>query len=90
LRLGFVDAVTTDEAILAGFAAQTPGMFKLVGEPFSQERYGIGLAKDDTDLQTKINDALAKMEADGSWAAAFEENFGPAGVRTPSPPPIDR
>jgi glutamate transport system substrate-binding protein len=90
LKNGAVDAVTTDEVILAGYAAQTPGAFKIVGEPFSTENYGIGLKKGDTDLRTKINDALEKMEKDGSWKAAFDKNLGPAGITAPTPPPIDR
>ena len=57
LKNGAIDAVTTDEIILAGYAAQSPGTFKIVGQPFSEENYGIGLKKDDTELQTKINDA---------------------------------
>ena len=90
LRNGAIDAVTTDEVILAGYAAKSPGEFKIVGKPFSEERYGIGLKKDDTELRTKINDALAKMEADGAWKAAFDKNLGPAGLTAPTPPPIDR
>ena len=88
LKNGAIDAVTTDEVILAGYAAQTPGAFKIVGQPFSEENYGIGLKKDDTELQTKINDALTKMEKDGDWAKAFEKNLGPAGIATPAPPAI--
>jgi glutamate transport system substrate-binding protein len=90
LKNNAVDAVTTDEVILAGYAAQQPGAFKIVGGTFSEERYGIGLKKDDTELQTKINDALTKMEADGAWAKAFEKNLGPAGIKTPPPPAIDK
>jgi glutamate transport system substrate-binding protein len=90
LKNGAIDAVTTDEVILAGYAAQSPGVFKVVGKPFSEEKYGIGLKKGDTDMRTKINDALAKMEKDGAWKAAFEKNLGPAGIPTPPPPPLDR
>lgn len=90
LRNGAIDAVTTDEVILAGYAAKSPGEFKLAGKPFSEERYGIGLKKDDAELRAKINDALAKMEADGAWKAAFDKNLGPAGLSAPAPPPIDR
>ena len=89
LKSGAIDAVTTDETILAGYAAQEPGTFKLVGEPFSEERYGIGLKKDDTEMLTQVNDAITQMEAEGAWAAAFEENLGPAGISTPEPPAID-
>jgi glutamate transport system substrate-binding protein len=90
LKNGAIDAVTTDEVILAGYAAQSPGTFKIVGQPFSEENYGIGLKKGDTDLQTKISGAIAKMESDGSWKAAFEKNLGPAGIATPTPPPLDK
>jgi glutamate transport system substrate-binding protein len=88
LKNGAIDAVTTDEVILAGYAAQTPGAFKIVGKPFSEENYGVGLKKDDTELQTKINDAITKMETDGAWKTAFEKNLGPAGIPTPAPPAI--
>ncbi len=90
LRNGAIDAVTTDEVILAGYAAKSPGEFKIVGKPFSEERYGIGLKKDDAELRTKINDALAKMDADGAWKAAFDKNLGPAGLTAPTPPALDR
>jgi glutamate transport system substrate-binding protein len=90
LKNGAIDAVTTDEVILAGYAAQSPGAFKIVGKPFSDERYGIGLKKGDTDLRTKINDAITKMEQDGSWKAAFDKNLGPAGITAPTPPPVDK
>src|SRR6476469_8506493 len=90
LKNGAVGAVNTDEVILAGYAAQSPGVFKIVGKPFSEERYGIGLKKGDTDLRTKINDANTKMEQDGSWKAAFDKNLGPAGITAPTPPPIDK
>lgn len=90
LKNGAVDAVTTDEVILAGYAAQTPGAFKIVGEPFSEERYGIGLKKGDTELKTKINTALEKMESSGAWKTAFDKNLGPAGITAPAPPAIDK
>jgi glutamate transport system substrate-binding protein len=90
LRNGAVDAVTTDDVILAGYAAQSPGTFKLVGQPFSREEYGIGLKKNNNDLRTKINDAIVSMEQDGSWQAAFEKNLGASGYPAPAPPQIDR
>ncbi|MGK2853643.1 MAG: glutamate ABC transporter substrate-binding protein [Microbacteriaceae bacterium] len=90
LKTGAIDAVTTDEVILAGYAAQSPGTFKIVGEPFSEERYGIGVKKDDTELRTKINDAITKMEADGAWKEAFDKNLGPAGITAPEPPTVDK
>jgi glutamate transport system substrate-binding protein len=90
LKSGAIDAVTTDEVILAGYAAQQPGQFKIVGDTFSEERYGIGLKKDDAELRTKINDALENMESSGAWKEAFDKNLGPAGITAPAPPKIDR
>jgi len=89
LRNGAIDAVSTDEVILAGFGAQFPGAFTIIGKPFSTEHYGIGLRKADPELLTKINDAILTMEQDGSWKAAFERNLGPAGISAPTPPPLD-
>jgi glutamate transport system substrate-binding protein len=92
LSAGAIDAVTTDNTILAGYAAQeaNKGKFKVVGKTFSTERYGVGLKKGDTELRTKINDAITKMETDGAWKAAFDKNLGPAGITTPTPPPVDK
>ncbi|MGW6377350.1 glutamate ABC transporter substrate-binding protein [Rhodococcus sp. NPDC055112] len=90
LRNGAVDAVTTDAVILAGYAAQYPGQLKVVGQPFTTENYGIGLAKGDTETRNKINDAIEAMIADGSWQAALEKNVGPSGYPIPAPPTVDR
>lgn len=89
LRNGAIDAVSTDEVILAGFAAQSPGTFKIIGKPFSVEHYGIGLQRENLELRTKINDAIVEMQSDGSWKAAFDRNLGPAGIAAPPPPPLD-
>ncbi|WP_030542762.1 glutamate ABC transporter substrate-binding protein [Streptomyces albus] len=85
-----VDALTTDDAILAGYAAQDEhkGKFKLAGLSLSDENYGIGLKKGDTELQKKINDALKKMVEDGSWDKAVKDNFGPAGYKNEPAPEI--
>ncbi len=81
LQSGTVDALTTDDSILAGYAAQEEyqGKFKLLGLNLSDEPYGIGLKKGDTKLQKKVNDALTKMVEDGSWKKFAEKHFGPAG-----------
>ena len=83
LNAKVVDALTTDNTILAGYASQAAykGKLKLVGKTFSEEKYGVGLKKGDTALCTKITDALKKMIADGSWQKAVETNLGPAGFK---------
>ncbi|WP_392545312.1 glutamate ABC transporter substrate-binding protein [Oryzobacter telluris] len=80
LANGTLDALTTDDTILAGLAAQAEyaGKFKVVGQPFSQERYGVGLKKGDTALCEKVNAAIKKMIEDGSWQKAIDANLGPA------------
>ncbi|MFI2351107.1 glutamate ABC transporter substrate-binding protein [Streptomyces sp. NPDC019443] len=85
-----VDALTTDNSILAGYAAQKEhqGKFKLVGLSLSDENYGIGLKKGDKDLQTKINAALKKMVDDGSWDKFVKANFGPANYKNEPAPKI--
>lgn len=90
LRNGAVDALTTDDIILAGYAAQSPGEFKVVGEPFTEEKYGIGLAKGDDESRDKINDAIEEMIADGSWEKAFNDTVGASGYPMPAPPTVDR
>jgi glutamate transport system substrate-binding protein len=88
---GSVDAVTTDNVILAGFAAQPQyeGKLKVVGKPFSTEKYGVGLKKGDTATCEKVNAALQKMVSDGSWQKAIDDNVGPSGfkVDTKTNPP---
>ncbi|MBL7253672.1 glutamate ABC transporter substrate-binding protein [Paractinoplanes lichenicola] len=82
---GQVDAVTTDDIILAGYAAQDQyaGKFKVVGKPFSEEPYGIGLKKDDSAGCNKINDILKAAATDGSYKKAWDDTLGKSG--TPAP-----
>ncbi|MFI1562409.1 glutamate ABC transporter substrate-binding protein [Streptomyces sp. NPDC020490] len=90
LQSGAVDAVTTDDSILAGFAAQDKykGQFKLAGLKLSNENYGVGVKKGDTATVDKINAALEKMVSDGSWQKAVDANFGPAGYKNEPAPKI--
>ncbi|MFJ3904863.1 glutamate ABC transporter substrate-binding protein [Streptomyces sp. NPDC090025] len=89
LENGVVDALTTDDSILAGYAAQPQfkGEFKLGGFKLSNENYGIGVQKG-SDLKDRINTALQKMVADGSWQKAVDKNFGPAGYKNEPAPKI--
>ena len=83
-----VDALTTDNTILAGYAAQQPGKLKLVGKGFTDENYGVGLKKDDADGKAAINKAIQAMEQDGSWEKALQTNVGPSGYKIPAAPAI--
>jgi glutamate transport system substrate-binding protein len=86
---GTVDAMTTDGAILLGYAAEHPDELKVVVEPFSEERYGVGYSKDKPEMCQWIVDTLKKAEDDGKWADGFEATLGQSGVDTPEPPAMD-
>ncbi|MHA6512939.1 glutamate ABC transporter substrate-binding protein [Tessaracoccus sp. Z1128] len=89
LRNGTVVAVSTDNVILAGLAAQNEGEFKVVGEPFTSEPYGIGLALEDTDFRMWINDVLEESYEDGSYEAAWNDTAGTV-LTYVEPPTPDR
>ena len=75
LESGRVDAVTTDDIILAGLAATeaNQGKFRVVGNPFSEERYGVGLPKG-TKQCPAVNEAVTKMIEEGAWEEALVRN----------------
>ncbi|MCX4236863.1 glutamate ABC transporter substrate-binding protein [Streptomyces sp. NPDC020707] len=89
LQSGAIDALTTDDSILAGYASQAnfKGKFKLGGFKMTNENYGIGVKKG-SDLKGKIDTALEKMVSDKSWDKAVEANFGPAGYKNEPAPKI--
>lgn len=79
LNAGMVDAVTTDDIILAGLASTkaNQGELKLVGNTFSTENYGVGLPKG-SDKCAAINAAINKMVETGAWEEAIKKNVGAA------------
>ena len=81
-----VDAVTTDDLILAGYSAKNPELLRLVGQTFGEEYYGIGLKKGDDAGRGRIDEAIQKMIISGEWAASLRRNF-PDPTFRPSPPP---
>lgn len=89
LRSGQVVAVSTDNVILAGLAAQNEGEFKVVGEPFTEEPYGIGLALEDTEFRMWINDVLEAAFEDGRYEEAWNSTAGEV-LPYVEPPAVDR
>jgi glutamate transport system substrate-binding protein len=91
LRNGNVAAVTTDNVILTGFVAGDPDAFELVGNPFTEEPYGIGVQKGEDDFRDFINDVLEESFEDGTWAEAWDNTAGAiTGQEAPEPPQVDR
>jgi glutamate transport system substrate-binding protein len=90
LRNGRVDAVSTDNVILVGLIDEAGDAFKLVGNPFTEEPYGIGVKKGDDDFRDFINDVLEDIFDNGDWAQAYEDTVGKVDENTPDPPSVDR
>ena len=82
LTAGTVDAVTTDDIILAGLAAipANEGKVKVVGNPFSEENYGVGIPQD-SDKCEAINEAITEMIEDGTWQELLDANVGTSGYK---------
>ncbi|HEX6756044.1 MAG TPA: glutamate ABC transporter substrate-binding protein [Mycobacteriales bacterium] len=85
-----VDAVSTDGAILLGYAANNPDQLQVVGKPFSTEKYGIGLKKDDTDFRAFLNTSLEKAFSNGAWKKAYDATLGKSGSAAPAPPALEK
>ncbi|OAH14705.1 glutamate ABC transporter substrate-binding protein [Streptomyces jeddahensis] len=85
-----VDAVTTDDAILKGYAAQRPEKLKVVGKPFTKEPYGVGMAKDDKALRDAVNDALEAHQKNGDYKKAYDATLGLSGSEYTEPPALER
>jgi polar amino acid transport system substrate-binding protein len=81
---GQVDAITGDDAILAGLAAQDPYAV-VVGKAFSREPYGLGIAKEHPDLVQFVNAVLQQVRADGEWEKSYDHWL--AGTLGPASPP---
>jgi glutamate transport system substrate-binding protein len=84
-----VDAVTTDGAILLGYAAQQPDELEVVGPEFSEERYGVGYRRNRPEMCEWISSTLETSFRNGNWREAFGRTLGEAGVEAPNPPKLD-
>jgi glutamate transport system substrate-binding protein len=88
LRTNQVQAVTTDNVILLGFVGQSKGAFKVVGKPFTQEPYGIGIKKGDVKFCEFIDKTLKDNAA--AYKKAWADTEGKvAGSTTPTLPKAD-
>ena len=83
---GQVDAITGDDTVLAGLAAQDPYAVVPEQKAFTAEPYGLGMNAEDVDLVRFVNARLAQMRADGEWTKIYDRWFaGPLGP-APTPP----
>src|SRR3970040_1153635 len=72
---GRVVAVSTDDIILAGYAAADSSL-KLVGGQFTEEPYGIGIKKGKTDMQEFVDGVLNQLLEDGTWDEIYDQFLG--------------
>ena len=83
---GKVDAITGDDTILAGLAAQDPYAFVVKAPAFTEEPYGLGISAKHADFVKVVNGVLEEMRTGGQWTTAYNtwlrEALGPA----PTPP----
>jgi polar amino acid transport system substrate-binding protein len=86
LQQGQVDAISTDDTILQGLAAQDPNV-QLVGQAFTAEPYGMAISKAHPEFVAFVNAVLARERADGTWAAIYKRWLARFdGGRVPAPP----
>lgn len=79
LAAGRLDAVSTDDLILAGFAAGRPG--RMINAPFTDEKYGVGLKKGDLKGCETVNRAITSMYQDGTAKRLLTKWFGESGLK---------
>jgi putative glutamine transport system substrate-binding protein len=81
-----VEAVTTDDIILHGFARHAPERWEVVGGQFTREPYGVAIRRGQPELVAVVNDVIRAMKQDGRWQALYRQWIG---GEPPSPPPAD-
>ena len=83
---GKVDAITGDDTVLAGLAAQDPYAVVPEQQAFTGEPYGLGMNAKNVDLVRFVNARLAQMRADGEWKRIYDRWFAEPLGPAPSPP----
>ncbi|MFC7446331.1 transporter substrate-binding domain-containing protein [Rhodococcus daqingensis] len=84
-----VEAATTDDALLAGLAAQDPYL-EIVGGSLEAEPYGIGIDRGDDELVRFVNATLERIRSDGTWAALHDRWLSVLGPPPAPPAPVYR
>ncbi|MGB3885309.1 glutamate ABC transporter substrate-binding protein [Gordonia sp. (in: high G+C Gram-positive bacteria)] len=84
MQQGQVDAVTSDDPILAGLASQDPWVH-VTGASLGTENYGVGIPKNQNDMVRFVNAVLAARSADGSWQRSYNQYLAILGPGSPPP-----
>ncbi|MDT7739811.1 MAG: polar amino acid transport system substrate-binding protein, partial [Mycobacterium sp.] len=67
-----VDAVSTDDSILAGLVSQDPYLH-IVGPNMGTQPYGVGVNLDNTGLVRFVNGTLERIRRDGTWNTLYRK-----------------
>lgn len=86
VQQGSVAAMSTDDVILAGMAAQDPNT-KVIGEPISEEPYGVAAKKGNVDLIKFVNSTLDRICEDGTWQDIYKSTLQDTLGKTSPPKP---
>jgi glutamate transport system substrate-binding protein len=87
IQNGAVDAVSTDDVILTGMIIQDDTL-KLVGEELTQEPYGAGIKKGETEVQEFVNQTFDELKQDGRWKQFYDRWVGRYTNQAQDPPTI--
>ncbi|MBU3061878.1 glutamate ABC transporter substrate-binding protein [Nocardia sp. NEAU-G5] len=80
-----VDAVSTDDMVLAGLAVQDPNI-EVVGGNIADEPYAVGIPKGNDDVVRFVNATLERIRADGTWDRLYRHWLSPLLGPSPGPP----
>ncbi|MFJ6216268.1 bifunctional serine/threonine-protein kinase/glutamate ABC transporter substrate-binding protein [Streptomyces sp. NPDC092296] len=80
-----VDAVSTDDIILAGYQKQHPDQLRLLGIPFQSEAYGVGMARGEEALRRRVCESIQRYVDSGAWYRSWQRWLQPLGLLRPSP-----
>jgi ABC-type amino acid transport substrate-binding protein len=86
---GTADAVSTDSIILAGYAKAHPGRLRLLGKPFGQEAWGIGMARGQDTLRQAVCTSIKRYVDSGGWDRSYQRYLAPLGLLKPRPATCD-
>ncbi|MER8523838.1 transporter substrate-binding domain-containing protein [Mesorhizobium sp. M0622] len=89
VRTGQVEAMAADNATLMGFMSQDIGAYKMVGEAFANQPFGVGIKHGDKAFCHFISDTLKEAEADGRMAEAWKKTAGQAEPTVPKLPELE-
>lgn len=83
---GRVDTYTNDGIQLWGlkYKAPNPNEWKVVGDFYSNEPYGMAMRKNDSDFRAVVNNALMEAIEGGEYFKIYDKWFGPK-TETPYP-----